>query len=150
MASSIATMFYACDYATKPNMVCAPLLVALRDGLLRFKERHGTRLCDSRRAAQPGIGHEKHTDARKRIERVTLDARGSVHHPVHALPFTASARRCETSRSALAAGVRGERVVALELFRDRIGEAFEITFIGSVGHIAEHRSRRRRLPAAAL
>jgi len=39
MASSIATMFYACDYATKPNMVCAPLLVALRDGLARLEAK---------------------------------------------------------------------------------------------------------------
>jgi len=39
MASSIAAMFYACDYATKPNMVCAPLLVALRDGLARLEAK---------------------------------------------------------------------------------------------------------------
>ena len=37
LASSIAIMFYACDYATRPNMVCAPLLVALRDGLARLE-----------------------------------------------------------------------------------------------------------------
>ena len=31
MASSIAATFYACDYSTKPNMTCAPLLVAIRE-----------------------------------------------------------------------------------------------------------------------
>ena len=39
MHASIAAMFYACDYATKPNMVCAPLLVAIRDGLRRLETK---------------------------------------------------------------------------------------------------------------
>ena len=38
MASSIAAMFYACDYSTKPNMTCAPLLVAIRDGIKRLEQ----------------------------------------------------------------------------------------------------------------
>ena len=36
--SSIAAMFYACDYSTKPNMTCAPVLVSLRDGVQRLDE----------------------------------------------------------------------------------------------------------------
>ena len=39
MKTSIQAMFYACDYSTKPNMVCAPLLVAIRDGLRRLEDR---------------------------------------------------------------------------------------------------------------
>ena len=39
MKNSIQAMFYACDYATKPNMLCAPLLVAIRDGLRRLQEQ---------------------------------------------------------------------------------------------------------------
>ena len=31
-------MFDACDYSTKPNMVVAPLLVAIRNGLQRLEE----------------------------------------------------------------------------------------------------------------
>ena len=32
-------MFYACDYSTKPNMTCAPLMVAIRDGVRRLEEQ---------------------------------------------------------------------------------------------------------------
>ena len=32
-------MFYACDYSTKPNMTCAPLLVAVRDGIRRLEDQ---------------------------------------------------------------------------------------------------------------
>ncbi|CAK0852500.1 unnamed protein product, partial [Prorocentrum cordatum] len=39
MKQSIQAMFYACDYSTKPNMTCAPLLVAVRDGIRRLEER---------------------------------------------------------------------------------------------------------------
>ena len=39
MRSTIAATFYACDYATKPNMVCAPLLVAMRDGVARYDQQ---------------------------------------------------------------------------------------------------------------
>ena len=38
MKQSIQAMFYACDYSTKPNMTCAPLLVAIRDGVQRIEE----------------------------------------------------------------------------------------------------------------
>ena len=38
MASSLATTFYACDYSTKPNIVCAPLLVNLRNGLQKLQQ----------------------------------------------------------------------------------------------------------------
>ncbi len=38
MTASIAAMFYACDYATKPNMVCASVLAAIRDGLDRLQQ----------------------------------------------------------------------------------------------------------------
>ena len=36
MASTIAAMFYACDYSTKPNMACEPLLVAVKEGLRKL------------------------------------------------------------------------------------------------------------------
>ena len=39
MASSLAATFYACDYSTKPSMTCAPLLVAIRDGLRKLEEQ---------------------------------------------------------------------------------------------------------------
>ena len=39
MKQSGQAMFYACDYSTKPNMTCAPLLVAVRDGIRRLEER---------------------------------------------------------------------------------------------------------------
>ena len=39
MKSTIQAMFYACDYSTKPNMTCAPLLVAVRDGIGRLEEQ---------------------------------------------------------------------------------------------------------------
>jgi len=38
MKNTIQTTFYACDYSTKPNMTCAPLLVAVRDGIHRLEE----------------------------------------------------------------------------------------------------------------
>ena len=38
MKNSIQAMFYACDYSTKPNMNCSPLLVAIRDGLKRLED----------------------------------------------------------------------------------------------------------------
>ena len=38
MSATIAATFYACDYSTKPNMVCAPLLVAVRDGLRKLEQ----------------------------------------------------------------------------------------------------------------
>ena len=37
MRNSLQIMFYICDYATKPNMTCAPLLVAIRDGVKRLE-----------------------------------------------------------------------------------------------------------------
>ena len=37
--STIQAMFYACDYSTKPNMTCAPLLVADRDGIRRLEDQ---------------------------------------------------------------------------------------------------------------
>ena len=39
MKNTIQVMFYACDYSTKPNMTCAPLLVAIRDGIRRLEEQ---------------------------------------------------------------------------------------------------------------
>ena len=39
MASSIAATFYACDYSTKPNMTCAPLLVAIRECIAKLEEQ---------------------------------------------------------------------------------------------------------------
>ena len=39
MKNSIQAMFYACDYSTKPNMVCAPLMVAVQYGVQRLEER---------------------------------------------------------------------------------------------------------------
>ena len=38
MTSSIAAMFYASEYSTKPPMTTAPLLVAYRDGVRRIDE----------------------------------------------------------------------------------------------------------------
>ena len=38
MKNSIQAMFYACDYSTKPNMVCAPLLVSLQSGMKRLEQ----------------------------------------------------------------------------------------------------------------
>jgi hypothetical protein len=37
MTSTLAATFYACDYSTKPNMVCASILACLRDGLKRLE-----------------------------------------------------------------------------------------------------------------
>ena len=39
MMASIATMFYACDYSTKPNMLCSSVLVAFRDGVARLEKQ---------------------------------------------------------------------------------------------------------------
>ena len=38
MQNSNQAMFYACDYSTKPNMVVARLLVAIRSGLQCLEE----------------------------------------------------------------------------------------------------------------
>ena len=38
MKNSMQSMFYACDYSTKPNMTCAPLLVAVQQGIQRLEE----------------------------------------------------------------------------------------------------------------
>ena len=37
--STIQAMCYACDYSIKPNMTCAPLLVAVRDDIRRLEEQ---------------------------------------------------------------------------------------------------------------
>ena len=39
MTNTIQVMFYACDYSTKPNMTCAPLLAAIWDGIRRLEEQ---------------------------------------------------------------------------------------------------------------
>ncbi|CAK0803316.1 unnamed protein product [Prorocentrum cordatum] len=49
MKQSVQAMFYACDYSTKPNMTCAPLLVAVRDGIRRLEERLRTEVQDEAR-----------------------------------------------------------------------------------------------------
>ena len=36
--SSIAGSFDACDFSTKPNTVCAPLLVGLQSGMRRLEQ----------------------------------------------------------------------------------------------------------------
>ena len=38
MAATQAATFYACDYSTKPNMTCAPLLVNLQSGIRKLEE----------------------------------------------------------------------------------------------------------------
>jgi len=37
--NTIQATFYAWHYSTKPNMTCAPLLVAVRDGIQRLEEQ---------------------------------------------------------------------------------------------------------------
>ena len=37
MAATQAATFYACDYSTKPNMTCAPLLVNLQKGIEKLE-----------------------------------------------------------------------------------------------------------------
>ena len=58
MKSSIQVMFYACDYSTKPNMTCAPLLVAMRDGIRRLEaqlqaEEEDARVAELQASAMP-------------------------------------------------------------------------------------------------
>ena len=37
--SAVQTGFYVCDYTTKPNMTCAPLLTYLRDGMQHLSDQ---------------------------------------------------------------------------------------------------------------
>ena len=61
MKNSMQAMFYARDYSTKPNMTCAPLLVAIRDGVRRLEERlreeeEAARSAEPAQASAAGFG----------------------------------------------------------------------------------------------
>ena len=85
-------MFYVCDYANKPNMVCALQLVALYDGLKRQEEQLREEEEKTRREEmEEGDGHcipscesgrkkskaELETEARKRLIRLATAAQNA-------------------------------------------------------------------------
>ena len=66
MKNCIQVMFYACDYSTKPNMTCAPLLVAIRDGIHRLEAELQAEEDDAKAAAladQLGVKNSQSAEA---------------------------------------------------------------------------------------
>ena len=88
LKSSLQAMFYACDYSTKPNMTCAPLMVAVRDGIHKLEETMRQEEEDAKAEAAPvtakatALGRRPLTkledDARRRLIRQATAANQAI------------------------------------------------------------------------
>ena len=119
MASSIATTFYACDYATKPNMVCAPLLVALRDGLARLetklREEAEHERVEELKAELAGKQSSVAVDSGKQS---SLAVDSGLSHPASASVPSLHVSNEATSSSALGVGTPPKRRTMSKLERE--------------------------------
>ena len=77
--SGVQTSFYICDYSTKPNMVCAPLLQNLATGMqaleLELEESKNTRKLQELDSKHLLSGNGGHTDVTSKAERQRDEAR---------------------------------------------------------------------------
>ena len=83
MRASIQAMFYACDYSTKPNITCAPMLVAIRDGIQRLEEQLRTEdekaqseeLVRQSLQATPAFPFESTSSCKRKLSKLEDEAR---------------------------------------------------------------------------
>ena len=134
MHASIAAMFYACDYATKPNMVCAPLLVAIRDGLQRLessleaeREEENQERLACRQAAGAGDQLALDRSALGSASALACSASGAGAEPALArrgramtkLEREASRRLIRLATAAHSAQVKGNYLMVMQLLTRR-------------------------------
>ena len=114
MKSSIQAMFYACDYSTKPNMTCAPLLVAIRDGVRRLEEQLQQEEEESRSAALC-----KMEGAPPFQEQAGATSGGKTWRPLTKEQDEARRRLIRQATAANQAIVKGNCLMAMQLLTGR-------------------------------
>ena len=113
MKSTIQAMFYACDYSTKPNMTCAPLLVAVRDGIGKLEDQFRREDEEARNAELRGSLEPK------------LDADGNsasfskMRRPLTKQEDEARRRLIRQATAANQAVVKGNCLMALQILTGR-------------------------------
>ena len=116
MKNCIQVMFYACDYSTKPNMTCAPLLVAIRDGIHRLEEELQAEEEDAKAAAladQLGVKNSQSAEAS------VAGSDGKVRRVPTKLEDEARRRLLRQASAANKAVVKGNCLMAMQLLTGR-------------------------------
>ena len=125
MSSSIAASFYACDYSTKPNMTCAPLLVALQDGVERLErrlqeEREEERLEELQRAdMQVRKQKEANVDNNAATHKSLAGIGPNNRRPFTKLEREASRRLIRQATAANSAIVKGNCLMVMQILTRR-------------------------------
>ena len=116
MKNCIQVMFYACDYSTKPNMTCAPLMVAIRDGIHRLEEELQAEEEDARAAALADELGVKHSPS---AEASVAGSDGKRRRVLTKLEDEARRRLLRQASAANKAVVKGNCLMAMQLLTGR-------------------------------
>ena len=107
---SIATMFYACEYSTKPNMLCSSVLVGFRGGVARLeKQMQEEQAPDQSTQATETTSDRQHTAS-------TATGVRSRRSPTP-LEREASKRSIRMSNAAHNAQVKGKCLIIIQMLK---------------------------------
>ena len=116
MKSTIQAMFYACDYSTKPNMTCAPLLVAVRDGICRLEDQLQQ---EEEEARNEELARAANAEASRSGEAAGLPTAFNKRRPLTKLEDEARRRLIRQASAANQAVVKGNCLMVMQMLAGR-------------------------------